>query len=237
MTTNKLCNFLQRFHLPLRGVVAPKYSTAVHQQNSLSNKIEFDPSLFKINKKICEPNLSLASLSINSHDFDLPTHRGWINNVIDSPIKKIYDITDPAKNDYSKEDKTTDKTIDLPTNNSSINIEKQAARMIVIRRRKMRRHKLKKLRKKMKFKWAKVKQRRELKKEKAFHAELLAQIHEAEKFDAKKYVQSKFDILDNVRIPSRWKGEILPESMIREFMQKEEEIKQRKLNIPRLKLD
>ncbi|KAF7996532.1 hypothetical protein HCN44_002164 [Aphidius gifuensis] len=130
-------------------------------------------------------------------------------------------------------DKTTDKTIDLPTNNSSINIEKQAARMIVIRRRKMRRHKLKKLRKKMKFKWAKVKQRRELKKEKAFHAELLAQIHEAEKFDAKKYVQSKFDILDNVRIPSRWKGEILPESMIREFMQKEEEIKQRKLNIPR----
>lgn len=237
MTTNKLCNLLQRLHLPLRGIVAPKYSTAVYQKN-LSNKFEFNPSSLKINNtKIYEPNLHVASLPINSFDFDLPTHRGWINNIIDTPVKKIYDITDPIKNDYSKEDKQTDKTIDLPTNNNVINIEKQAARMIVIRRRKMRVHKLKKLRKKMKFKWAKVKQRRELKKEKAFHAELLAQIHEAEKFDAKQYVQSKLDILDNVRIPSKWQGEILPESMIRQFMKEEEEIKSRRRNTPRLKLD
>jgi aurora kinase A-interacting protein len=35
-------------------------------------------------------------------------------------------------------------------------IPKQAERMIVIRRNKMKRHKLKKLRKRMKFEWAKV---------------------------------------------------------------------------------
>lgn len=71
------------------------------------------------------------------------------------------------------------------------NVEKQAARLIVIRRRKMRIHKLKKLRKKMKFVWAKVRQKREAKKEKAFQAELVDKIKLAEKFDAAKYVAEK----------------------------------------------
>ncbi|XP_052871071.1 uncharacterized protein LOC128276654, partial [Anopheles cruzii] len=68
---------------------------------------------------------------------------------------------------------------------------KQAARLIVIRRRKMRKHKLKKLRKRMKFEWLKVRQRRELRKEKLFQAELINQIKEAEKFSAEAYVTEK----------------------------------------------
>ncbi|KAG8227752.1 hypothetical protein J437_LFUL007542 [Ladona fulva] len=62
-----------------------------------------------------------------------------------------------------------------------------AARLIVIRRRKMKKHKLKKLRKKMKFEWAKVRQRRELRKEKAFQATLLEEIRLAEKFNAEEW--------------------------------------------------
>lgn len=54
--------------------------------------------------------------------------------------------------------------------------EIQAARLIVIRRKKMKKHKLKKLRKRMKYVWAKVRQKREMRKEKAFQAELLGQV-------------------------------------------------------------
>ncbi|KAM8706506.1 hypothetical protein ACLKA7_010728 [Drosophila subpalustris] len=64
----------------------------------------------------------------------------------------------------------------------------EAARLIVIRRRKMKKHKLKKLRRKMKFEWAKVRQRREMRKEKAFQAQLLSQIKQAESFSAEQYV-------------------------------------------------
>lgn len=65
--------------------------------------------------------------------------------------------------------------------------KKYAARLIVIRRRKMKKHKLKKLRKRMKFLWAKVRQRRELRKEKAFQATLLEEIRLAEKFNAEEW--------------------------------------------------
>lgn len=56
-------------------------------------------------------------------------------------------------------EEVTDKVIDLPTINSGIENDagKQAKNgMIMIRRRKMRKHKLRKLRKKMKYEWAKV---------------------------------------------------------------------------------
>lgn len=69
-------------------------------------------------------------------------------------------------------------TISLPLVDPLINIDNeiQAARLIVIRRNKMKKHKLKKLRKRMKYAWAKVRQKRELRKEKAFQAELMAQV-------------------------------------------------------------
>lgn len=57
------------------------------------------------------------------------------------------------------------------------NVEEiQAARLIVIRRKKMKKHKLRKLRKRMKYVWAKVRQKREMKKEKIFQTELLGQV-------------------------------------------------------------
>ncbi|XP_055945345.1 uncharacterized protein LOC129976032 [Argiope bruennichi] len=67
-------------------------------------------------------------------------------------------------------------------------IKKEAVRMILIRRRKMRKHKLRKLRKRMKFVFAKIKLKRELRKEQEFRKELLSQVEAADKFDAKAYV-------------------------------------------------
>lgn len=70
------------------------------------------------------------------------------NKVIENPaqIKKIIE-------------EITDKIIDLPSNvhNQDDDTGKQAKNgMIVIRKRKMKKHKLRKLRKKMKYDWAKV---------------------------------------------------------------------------------
>lgn len=48
-----------------------------------------------------------------------------------------------------------DKIIEEPVDNSIDNTI-QAAKLIVIRRKKMKKHKLRKLRKRMKFEWAKV---------------------------------------------------------------------------------
>lgn len=96
------------------------------------------------------------------------------------------------------------------------NDKMEAARMIVVRRRKMKKHKLKKLRRKMKFEWAKVRQRREMRKEKAFQAKLIAQIKEAEAFNAAKYVADKLQQAKETPLPRYWKGRRLPAFIIKE---------------------
>lgn len=188
--------------------------------------------MLNFQQSIFEPNFKLAAIPSSNIDLGLPRN-GLIREIIENPININAHIIDPTKIQKIIEDKIPERSLDLPTVNGIM--EKQAARLIVIRRHKMRKHKLRKLRKKMKFLWRKLRVRRQIKKEKAFHAELLAQIREAENFDAKTYVASRLEILDNVRIPSKWRGEVLPEATIRQFMREKEE-KRKRMNPPRLPL-
>lgn len=105
-----------------------------------------------------------------------------------------------------------------PPSSSTNNTPKEATRMIVIRRKKMKKHKLRKLRKKMKFEWAKLRQKREFNKEKAFQAVLIQQCKEAEAFSAEKYVDEKLSRLHEIVVPRYWKGKRLPEFLIRQKM-------------------
>lgn len=107
-----------------------------------------------------------------------------------------------------------EKEIKLPEMSGIV--EKHAARLIVIRRKKMKKHKLRKLRKKMKYEWAKVRQRREMRKEKAFRAEIFAQIKEAESFSAEKYVEEKLRKATETPIPRFWKNRRLPQFIIKQ---------------------
>jgi hypothetical protein len=116
---------------------------------------------------------------------------------------KLPPVRDIIKSTYEPE-----YYIEAPTHGELV--QKQAARLIVIRRRKMKKHQLKKLRIKMKYEWAKVRQRREMRKEKAFQAGLIAQIKEAEKFDAGKYVAERLQEAHKVPLPRTWKGKRLP---------------------------
>lgn len=79
--------------------------------------------------------------------FELPL----TNKIIENPTQ-ISKVIEEIVN--------VDKTVSLPDNNKSDDDSGKQAKngMIMLRRRKMKKHKLRKLRKKMKFEWAKVSQ-------------------------------------------------------------------------------
>uniref|UniRef100_A0A1L8ED17 Pyruvate dehydrogenase E1 component subunit beta n=1 Tax=Haematobia irritans TaxID=7368 RepID=A0A1L8ED17_HAEIR len=132
-------------------------------------------------------------------------------------MPKLPQIGDPTKSKWLDEigDISNEANeIKAPTDTKIDKME--AARMIVIRRRKMKKHKLKKLRRKMKFEWAKVRQRREMRKEKAFQAKLIAQVKDAEAFNAAKYVADKIQKSKETPLPRHWKGRRLPAFIIKE---------------------
>lgn len=74
-------------------------------------------------------------------------------------------------------------------------VRKEAARMIQIRRRKMKTHKRKKLKKRMRFLWQRLRFRREQRKENVFKEELYEQVKKTESFNAELYVA---DILHRI---------------------------------------
>ncbi|XP_049951322.1 uncharacterized protein LOC126458383 [Schistocerca serialis cubense] len=118
------------------------------------------------------------------------TQRRPVPPVLDAPnvtSSNMFELPACSVIDYLHEIPVKD--ISVPTVGNVT--EKIAARLIVIRRRKMKKHKLRKLRKRMKFEWAKVRQRRELRKEKKFQAGLIKKIKIAESFDAKAFVAQK----------------------------------------------
>lgn len=126
-------------------------------------KIAADRHLQPTIRSIC----SLNQLSIGSPTIPVSINLPTI------PIKKIVDKPNPCL-----PLRIPRPTISLPlVDPSAENInEIQAARLIVIRRKKMKKHKLRKLRKRMKYVWAKVRQKREMRKEKVFQSELLEQV-------------------------------------------------------------
>ncbi|XP_015115830.1 uncharacterized protein LOC107040310 [Diachasma alloeum] len=230
MSVNAIGHILRRLKISRGGITALNYTTSCAAQNPPGETIPpLDMKYFSFT-----PNLR-SPLSPHLKTLEFPLQGSFPWKIIETPPRPTYTITDlPKTRIIPLTDKIPDNSLEMPSEHI---IEKQAARLIVIRRRKMRRHKLRKLRKRMKFIRRKWRQRRELKKEKAFQAELIAQIKEAESFDARGYVDSRLQILDNVRIPSKWRGEVLPENMIRQFLKEKEERRWKKLNRPKITLD
>uniref|UniRef100_A0A034WDW7 Pyruvate dehydrogenase E1 component subunit beta n=1 Tax=Bactrocera dorsalis TaxID=27457 RepID=A0A034WDW7_BACDO len=135
---------------------------------------------------------------------DLPSRHEIIESPRQKWLNEINDILDEP---------TTMHEIQAPAINNG---KMEAARLIVIRRRKMKKHKLKKLRRKMKFEWAKVRQRREMRKEKAFQAKLIAQVKAGEAFNAEQYVEEQLRKANENPLPRYWKGRRLPAFIIKE---------------------
>ncbi|XP_054268279.1 uncharacterized protein LOC128990074 [Macrosteles quadrilineatus] len=164
--------------------------------------------------------LSLAALNINT--IRTPPLGDPAKSRIPPPPPSVpWNIQLPQiQNRISYEEQTPNKTVEDPSRPGVL--EKQAARLIVIRRRKMRKHKLKKLRKKMKFEWAKVRQRREMRKEKLFQAGLIEKIKLAEAFDPVKYTADKIAKSKVVDLPKHWHGVRYPEFIIKQLIEEKE---------------
>lgn len=89
----------------------------------------------------------------------------------------------------------------------------------------MRKHKRRKLWKKMRYVWAKVRQRKELKKEKRFQSEEYGKMAEARAFSAEEYVENKLKLAKIPPLDRRWKGKRLPAFIILELREEEEKKK------------
>ncbi|KAI5651462.1 hypothetical protein NE865_00706 [Phthorimaea operculella] len=98
------------------------------------------------------------------------------------------------------------------------NEEIQAARLIVIRRKKMKKHQRRKLWKRMRYRWARIKQRRRQVKEKVFQNGLLAMIKDAKEFSAEEYVNQKLQKANHTPLPTRWRHKRLPQFIIRQLL-------------------
>lgn len=145
-----------------------------------------------------QPNIlrELSALNITNGNIIIPSTPppGLNQSSIEEPeIVRRSEIETPLSvivNEITEKNLDIMQSFDLPPNEGQ-NESIEAAILIQIRRKKMKKHKLRKLRKRMKFEWAKRNQRRELRKEKAFQADLLGQIRDAEKFSAEEYVTMK----------------------------------------------
>ena len=175
---------------------------------------------------------SPRTLNIDFGNLDNASKR----NIIETPFKNIPSMEEPLQRRPIQDDlPLEDRSVQLPPTENTI--EKLATRMIVIRRQKMKKHKRRKMRKRLQFVMAKIRQRRSTIRENAFQAELIAKIKEAQMFDAKSYVNEKLTLLQKEFIPRSYKGEIMPQSMIKHFLEEKKAAKERKRNKFRLKLD
>lgn len=176
-----------------------------------------------------EPNKSGYPLYLQSSYGKLNNEIGiqrpiWKKEIFELPLtNKIIESPNQINNKIIEDVLDINKSIDLPTNDKISDNIKHAARLIVIRKRKMRKHKLRKLRKKMKFVWAKAKQRREWKKEKRFLNSLLNQIKAAQKFSAEEYVDEMISKATESPPPKYYKSRRMPTWLILEILEKEKQ--------------
>ncbi|XP_076183993.1 uncharacterized protein LOC143155299 [Ptiloglossa arizonensis] len=233
MNLNRLCTAFRQIALGGQGNVIRKYFSSYlpgEQNNTL-------PPHFS-NNTICtmypETHIRYIPRTLN---LDFVNPDGIRNkNIIEIPFKKTPSMEEPLTQYPVQRDlPVMDKSLELP---STTNVfEKIAVNMILIRRRKMKKHKRRKLRKRMKYIWEKIRLTRNIKKEKLFQAELIAKVKKANEFDPKAYVNERLDILLKERIPKTYRGEILPPQMIKKFLEEKQLNRERKRNKLRLKLE
>lgn len=216
------------------AAAAARYST--HQSNIIGHTV---PRLTSSNHGVLHGTESVDGIKFIpgtlNIDFSVPIHGGLRKDIIDMPVGRISPLYEPmTRLPIEYDSPLAEKSIDLPTSGEIF--EKQAVRMIVIRRKKMKKHKRKKLAKKMKFVWQKLRLKRKQKKEKIFQYKLIQQVKRAQAFDAKNFIQKKLDILNKEWIPLTYRGEVLPREMIKQFLEEKKAKKEAKRNKPRLYL-
>lgn len=234
MAVNRLCATFRQITINKQSnIIARYYSFYI---SKIQNNV-FSPHCLKNETRTAYPEIHVKfmpkTLNIDFRNPDNPINK----NINEMPLSKIISSIQEPIIQHSIRDELPliDKSFELPTIENVT--EKLAVRLIVIRRKKMKKHKRKKLRRKMRFIWQKIRTRRNIAKEKAIQAALIARIKAAEAFNVKDYIDKKFEFINKERIPKMYRGEILPEAMIKEFLEADRKRKENRRNKPRLTLD
>jgi len=98
-------------------------------------------------------------------------------------------------------------------------IKKHAIRMVILRRRKMRKHQRKRLWDRMYLKFRAGTLRRAKKRELEFRNNLAAKIQEARKFDPNTFVEKYLEDFNTPLVPGTYQGKRLPQWLIMELME------------------
>ncbi|XP_017759898.1 PREDICTED: uncharacterized protein LOC108550637 [Eufriesea mexicana] len=235
MAVNKLCAAFRQITINMESNISGSYysyymlknrNNAIHISNFSKSALNVAPSnvYIKFMPKTLNMDIGNPDSTIKKIIHEIPLSK-YIPPMKEPLIKKPIEWDQPL----------IDTSFQFPPTETIL--EKLASKLIKIRRRKLKKHKRIKLRKKMKFVWAKARINRNIQREKLFQAELLAKIKKAHAFNAKQYVEDKLKSLDQEVLPKTYRGEILPMAMIKQFLKEKQERKDRKLNRPRLKLD
>ncbi|XP_068982739.1 uncharacterized protein [Bombus flavifrons] len=234
MAVSRLCAAFRQITIKGESNFIARYYSS-HVLKGSNNTLHF--SNFSKNALIVTPSNVHIRFIPKTLDIDFRNPDSTTKKIYEIPLSRyIPSMEEPLIKQPTKQDlPLTNTSFELPTTENML--EKLAVRLIVIRRKKMKKHKRRKLRKRMKFIWAKIRANRNIAKEKVFQAELIAKIKEAHMFNAKKYVEERLAILDKEILPKTFRGEILPEDMIRKFIQEKIKKQERKRNRPHLTLD
>jgi len=125
-----------------------------------------------------------------------------------------------------KEPEVEKKVINDPLGKRSI--KKHAIRMIVLRRRKMKKHQFKKLWQRMYLKFRARRQGREKAKEYEFRGKLAAKVNEARRFSAEQYVEEYLTDYHTPLLPKTYQGKRLPAWLIKELMEEDRQFEKEK---------
>eukprot|EP00088_Acartia_fossae_P013484 TRINITY_DN17087_c0_g1_i1.p1 TRINITY_DN17087_c0_g1~~TRINITY_DN17087_c0_g1_i1.p1 ORF type:complete len:281 (-),score=28.28 TRINITY_DN17087_c0_g1_i1:56-871(-) len=107
-------------------------------------------------------------------------------------------------------------------------IKKHAIRMVILRRKKMRKHQRGRLWDRMYLKFKAIRMGRRKRKELAFRNMLSEKISTARKFDAEKYVADYLDDFYTPITPGTYKGKRLPQWLILELMENDKQMAEEK---------
>jgi len=102
-------------------------------------------------------------------------------------------------------------------------IKKHAARMVILRRRKMKKHKRKRLWARMYLKFMANRTQSKKRSEIQFRSRLASKVTEARKFVAEEYVKQYLNEFHTSFIPATYKGKRLPEWLIIELMEQDKQ--------------
>jgi len=154
-----------------------------------------------------EPNREVKLPEATRNVVKAPTAQHIVakNFIVETPVK----ILDPVGEVTKIEDPV------------KIRPKKHAVRMIVLRRKKMKNHQLKRLRKRMHLRFRANYVKREKKKELAFRYMLMDKIAVARKFDAEKYVSEYLTDYHTPLLPKTYKGARKPAWLIKELLEQE----------------